>query len=87
VTGVIALMALKFRVGPPRTTSSAPCSTTPVASRACSRSIRATVAAINARSPASGFGVVSGVPDVVVIMNGVPFALELKTESGKLSAD
>jgi VRR-NUC domain len=34
-----------------------------------------------------GLGVKSGVPDVVVIKDGVPFALELKTESGKLSRD
>jgi hypothetical protein len=35
----------------------------------------------------AGLGVISGVPDVVVVMEGVPFALELKTESGKLSRD
>jgi hypothetical protein len=34
-----------------------------------------------------GLGVVSGVPDVVVIKGGVPFALELKTATGKLSPD
>jgi VRR-NUC domain len=35
----------------------------------------------------SGLGVKSGVPDVVVIKDGIPYALELKTEAGKLSRD
>jgi VRR-NUC domain len=35
----------------------------------------------------SGLGVVSGVPDVVVIKGGRVFALELKTERGRLSPD
>jgi hypothetical protein len=35
----------------------------------------------------SALGVISGVPDVVVIKGGVPFALELKTLRGRLSPD
>jgi hypothetical protein len=35
----------------------------------------------------SGLGVVSGVPDLVIIKAGVPFALELKTATGKLSPE
>jgi hypothetical protein len=35
----------------------------------------------------SALGVISGVPDVVVIKGGVPFALELKTATGKLSPE
>jgi VRR-NUC domain len=35
----------------------------------------------------AGLGVVAGVPDVVVIKDGVPYALELKTETGRLSRD
>ena len=33
----------------------------------------------------SGLGVVSGVPDVIVIHQGRTYALELKTDKGKLS--
>jgi hypothetical protein len=32
-----------------------------------------------------GLGVVSGVPDVFIIAHGKPYALELKTETGKLT--
>jgi VRR-NUC domain len=35
----------------------------------------------------SGLGVVSGVPDVIIIKDGRVFALELKTERGRLSPD
>jgi hypothetical protein len=35
----------------------------------------------------SGLGVVSGVPDVIVIKHGIVFALDLKTERGRLSDD
>jgi len=32
-----------------------------------------------------GQGVVSGVPDIFIVANGRPFALEIKTETGRLS--
>jgi hypothetical protein len=35
----------------------------------------------------AGLGVISGVPDVVIIKAGVPFALELKTLRGRLSTE
>jgi hypothetical protein len=41
-----------------------------------------TLAGINA-----GLGVISGVPDVVIIKGGITYALELKTTTGKLSCE
>jgi hypothetical protein len=35
----------------------------------------------------AGLGVVSGVPDVIIIKGGAVYGLELKTERGKLSGD
>jgi hypothetical protein len=34
-----------------------------------------------------GMGVIAGVPDVIIYKFGRPFALELKTEKGRLSAE
>jgi hypothetical protein len=35
----------------------------------------------------SGLGVISGVPDVIVIKASIPFVLELKSATGKLSPE
>lgn len=34
-----------------------------------------------------GMGLKSGVPDIIIICRGITYALELKTETGKLSAN